>query len=291
MRLSGRRELSRVRRPVSFQIPDTDLDLDIAVRPVDDLRLHEHVVRDHVDRLAAAIERDGVLRDPVIVDRETGVILDGMHRCTVLDRLGCTAVPVCEVPYADERIVVETWVKVFDGDALDAVTGACAALSIALEPTDAGGRVPAAGGHPVLVADREWHALAVPDASADGAHAAMSALFDRLLEAGLEPRLIPDTRFDAAQTADEVAIVQPRVDKRAVVRAAMNGTPLPPNTSRHVIPTRPVGIDAPLDLLEGPVEAADRALTDRLRARSWRMVPGGTPHEGRVYTEDLLVFE
>ncbi len=276
---------------MSFQIPNTDLALDITVLPNERLQLHEHVVGDHVDRLVDAIERDGELRDPIIVDRETGVILDGMHRFTVLERLGYEAIPVCTIPYRDELVTVESWIKVYDPPALGSIRQIANQLDIALE---------VAPGHvcdspderrPLLVTGDEQYYLDLDNGDLDAYLPVMNRFFSEILATGAEPRLVPDTEIETIDTDRSVAIVQPRVNKDIVVEAALTGTLFPPNTSRHVIPTRPVGIDVPLDTLTGSIEEADRQLSSRLSELTVRFVDRGATYNGRAYEEDLVVFD
>ncbi len=73
------------------------------------LRPHEMVDKAHLEELLRQIVSDGVLKTPVIVDKETMVILDGHHRVEALRRLGAGKVPVVLVDYRDPRILVKSW--------------------------------------------------------------------------------------------------------------------------------------------------------------------------------------
>ena len=52
----------------------------LAVKPVSILRPHEETIPEHVRGLTAEMKRDGVQRDPIIIDQDTATDLDGMHR-------------------------------------------------------------------------------------------------------------------------------------------------------------------------------------------------------------------
>ncbi|MGE5486001.1 MAG: ParB N-terminal domain-containing protein [Ignavibacteriales bacterium] len=67
---------------------------------------HEEVDEGHLRELTEEIRRDGVLRQPVVVDARSGVILDGHHRVRALKGLGCTLIPAYLVDYSDAGIVV-----------------------------------------------------------------------------------------------------------------------------------------------------------------------------------------
>ena len=67
---------------------------------------HEQIIEDHLQELLETICRDGVLRQPVIVDRASMVILDGHHRVSAMKRLSCPLIPAYLVDYSDPSIVV-----------------------------------------------------------------------------------------------------------------------------------------------------------------------------------------
>lgn len=89
----------------------TDADLAFALEVVDSARLkaHEEILEDHVRLVVAGLRKLGELRDPVVADRASGVILDGHHRHEALRRMGYRKVPVAFVDYRDPRIRVEAW--------------------------------------------------------------------------------------------------------------------------------------------------------------------------------------
>jgi len=78
---------------------------------VDSARLlpHEQVDAGRLEQLAQEIAGDGVLREPVLVDGRSLVILDGHHRVQVLRSLGCSLIPVYLVDYYDPAVQVRSW--------------------------------------------------------------------------------------------------------------------------------------------------------------------------------------
>ncbi len=67
---------------------------------------HEQVEPDRLAVLATEIARAQALREPVVVDRRSMVILDGHHRVRVLHSLGCSVIPAYLVDYQDASIQV-----------------------------------------------------------------------------------------------------------------------------------------------------------------------------------------
>lgn len=73
------------------------------------LRVHERINEAHLQKLLKQIERDGFIDEPLIVDENTLIILDGHHRFTAAQRLGLKLLPVCFVDYRCNSIKVFAW--------------------------------------------------------------------------------------------------------------------------------------------------------------------------------------
>mmetsp|Transcript_47764 Transcript_47764/g.51627 ORF Transcript_47764/g.51627 Transcript_47764/m.51627 type:complete len:792 (-) Transcript_47764:121-2496(-) len=78
---------------------------------IDWLKPHEMVVnQDRVNALVDAIGRWGAYRKPLLIDRDSGSILDGHHRYFAALELGLKKVPAALVDYhEDDSISVELW--------------------------------------------------------------------------------------------------------------------------------------------------------------------------------------
>ncbi|MEM1712449.1 MAG: ParB N-terminal domain-containing protein [Acidilobaceae archaeon] len=64
------------------------------------------------ERLIEIIEwivRDGAIHYPILVDKDTLIILDGHHRVEALRRLGYKLVPALLVDYDSDCISVSSW--------------------------------------------------------------------------------------------------------------------------------------------------------------------------------------
>lgn len=69
------------------------LPFEIAMLPIDVLKPHEKGSPLYLELLKQEIMRDGFLRHPIIADKNTLVILDGMHRWLALQSLGYDLIP------------------------------------------------------------------------------------------------------------------------------------------------------------------------------------------------------
>ncbi len=75
----------------------------IAIRK---LRAHEETSPERMLEVMREIKKMGRLKNPVIIDKETKVILDGHHRVRILKKLGCKKAPVMMVDYMSDEVRV-----------------------------------------------------------------------------------------------------------------------------------------------------------------------------------------
>jgi L-serine kinase (ADP) len=77
--------------------------------PVRSLHPHEQVDEADVKRLVQEIRNLGLVREPIWVARDNGVILNGHHRYAALRKLGVRRVPAWEVDYFDPAMELLRW--------------------------------------------------------------------------------------------------------------------------------------------------------------------------------------
>ena len=84
--------------------------MDVELVPIAWLRPHEEVKPRNVDTLHEMTLRWSAYTKPLLVDRESGTILDGHHRHQVGIRIGLSRLPVIKVDYLeDEEIELDLW--------------------------------------------------------------------------------------------------------------------------------------------------------------------------------------
>lgn len=69
------------------------------------LHPHEHVDVARAREVLDQIERERLFHPPILVDRESRVILDGHHRWWASLELGCRIVPCCLIDYRHNRFI------------------------------------------------------------------------------------------------------------------------------------------------------------------------------------------
>lgn len=78
----------------------------ICVVDIQKLIAHERINRTRVTILRSQIRACGTVNKPIVVDKNSGVILDGHHRVRALKTLGAVKAPVLYVHYKDAGVRV-----------------------------------------------------------------------------------------------------------------------------------------------------------------------------------------
>ncbi|MEM2083981.1 MAG: ParB N-terminal domain-containing protein [Nitrososphaerota archaeon] len=73
------------------------------------LKHHEEIDLKHLEKLKKRIIKDGYIKDPIIVDKNYNIIIDGHHRVEILKELSCLKAPVHYIDYLNEEIKIQTW--------------------------------------------------------------------------------------------------------------------------------------------------------------------------------------
>jgi len=279
-----------------LEISSSSLNLRLSIIEIEELKPHEEIIDEVVERLSGEIGADGVVHDPLIVDQEDYIILDGMHRFNALNRLGCRFAPCCLLDYGSPKIKVGSWFRLFTVDdptpvaqnllskmnlnyskhELDAATMSYDFESVILTKDGTIFSLPS----PLDPVERCRTAVKVEKHLVNGGYDVTY-----LSEANAMQRLKSDTA--------NLAIALPVFKKEEIRDFGLEGRLLPHKVTRHVIPSRPLAVDIPLTLLRNAAiscEEADGQLRDLLSMRRIDRKPPGSFVEGRRYDEELLVF-
>jgi ParB-like chromosome segregation protein Spo0J len=76
---------------------------------IEELREHEEIRPDYCEALKNEILKDGHLKMPIAIDKNTYIILDGHHRLQALKRIGCRKIPCVLVDYQSPQVKVVPW--------------------------------------------------------------------------------------------------------------------------------------------------------------------------------------
>ena len=73
------------------------------------LKEHEEIEPVYLEKIKKQIQKNGILKRPIIVDKNTKIILDGHFRFNALKQLGYSRIPVFFVDYNSPDILVTAW--------------------------------------------------------------------------------------------------------------------------------------------------------------------------------------
>ncbi len=267
----------------------------LRVVEIERLLLHEEPDPGRVKKLHDALRRDGVLRNPPIVapmPEGTAAVLDGANRVTALREAGIPHAVVQVVEYDRPEIALSSWRHYVREDGPESLRDRVASLpgihaSALRDPLDAGARLARREGVAAVI-DARGGALLGAGADPVGATEVLArviALYrgrDRIyrVESG------DDVEVLAADYGPGTLVVFRTFEKADILLIAARGGRLPAGITRHVIPGRALRVNAPLDWLAGPSDAAAKQerLDASLRQR-W------LDHGVRHYAESTFLFD
>ncbi len=279
---------------MSFKSDASGFELEVSVANVDELKLHEETIDSYLEELAESIEDNGEVYDPVIVDKDTGVVLDGMHRVSAMRELGYERIPVCYVDYKDPKVKLGSWCRIFEGASMERLKEICEDLGFEFDDCQR-------ENIPEILENREAQLVLVSEDecySPSGVSDSIEEIFEKAIEVeeilreeGVEPRYEPEIGILEKVGEDEVALLLPPASKDEVIDVSLSDSVFGHKTTRHVIPARPMRINIPLDLLKEDIDTVEEELTEKLEQSEVEHLPPGSRFEGREYEEELVIFK
>ncbi len=279
---------------VGFSIVRGSLTLEIAIVNVDDLHPHEEVIPREVKSLSERIYRDNALHHPILVDKNSSTVLDGMHRLAAIKNLGCNKILVCFVDYLNPLIAVHGWYRCYREkisiDQIEKIDEKKSLQPASRNLDEIQGNLESRSIDLSILTDN-YYILKNDNSIGDifkmirqiEKSVPMPVIFEKEKQAF--------KRFQEGEFASILAFRSLR--KGEIVKAAVNGYLFPCKTTRHVVPTRPIGIEIPLKKLcttRLSLQKLNEDLIDGLQNRKTRILPAGSVIDGRKYEEELLLF-
>ena len=259
------------------------------MRAVSSMLPHEDTIPSHVDRIASEIKREGIQRDPIMLDADTGAVLDGMHRLAAFLRMGLENAVCCPVVYSSKTVGLHRWARVYShsgqGDIGQALADAGVSKRCTLSEAFAALEERRCG----VAAFGSWGVF-LPSERIDlqEGFSIVRGLDAIAHESGWKREFLQEDEIDSAiQDEEKVVVLVQRLGKDDVVTAAKSGRLFPCKTSMHSVDPRPVGVDIPIPALKtmtGP------ELRDRIRVSKGKLLPAGSYYRGRRYKERLILL-
>lgn len=283
----------------AFKIESEKLDLKIAIADIRSVHMHEETIPELVQKLAADLLRDNVLKHPVIVDEETIVILDGMHRAAALKAIGCARIPVCLVDYENPSIRVDTWHRTFSNKSPRILIEELPRWNIRTRESNVrdARRSLEARIVPAFIATEE-KCLVVENKGNDVRQDFQLVASIERMATTLGFEVNYETENDALSKLEEgtalMILGPPPITKQDVRRFGLRDDLFPHKATRHIIPARPLGVDVPIELLRNErveLREANRQLVEMLKRRQLERLEPGSLIENRRYEEQVFLFK
>jgi hypothetical protein len=254
---------------------------------------HEEVVPAFLEKLSQDIEKDGFLKHPIIIDRDSKVILDGNHRTEAMKKLGYDYIPVCAVDYGNPLIQVKCWYRAIGKTSQESSLN----TFMDLRESDCclGNINEMVGSRRILaIAMKKQILVSKQYSSILELYKALQEVEIRLRELGFRiSYLSEEAACEGVVQGDLLAYIAiSPLTKEIIVETSRCGQRLPCKTSRHIFPARPMCADFPLQFLKDrSLDEANRTFHDWLSKKKVEQTPPGTIFEGRKYDERIYVFK
>jgi len=230
-----------------------------------DVHPHEEADPKVLEATRRYITNGKIIKDPIIVDWKSGVILDGTHRYAVASELGLQRVPAACVDYMDGRIKVKGWVL--------AVMGGTEVLNSLVSRWERVERpIP---GRINLLYEGKYFASEAGNPR-DLLRQAQDIKTDIERSGGINLR-------EPFPNRNLPTIFLPYPNKWEVISSGLNKELYPPKSTRHVIPGRPINLNFSLE--------GDEDIRKMLFNRKFRLMPPRSRVGRKVFEEEVLFFE
>lgn len=284
-------------RPYAYKICHKRLNLYICILNIRCLSLHEEIIPDLLDRLIRSIRIIGCVKHPIIVDENSLVVLDGIHRVAALKKLGCKRVPVCLIDYRNSAIKVRCWYRTINGAEINENTIAqIRQIGEIIEAEKVDEKKIGIKHIVAAMKDRERAIyIQYPFSDLREAYDIIKKIEEKFKKLGL--RINYETEYDAVQRLlqkeVDAVIFTPKLNKDFIIKTALSGYVFSHKASRHIIPARPLYINAPLSLLlqdDRSLREINEELRGMLEKKCVEHIDAGSINQRRRYDEDLYIF-
>ncbi|VVC02092.1 Uncharacterised protein [uncultured archaeon] len=264
----------------------------LQILPIDSLKIHEQTLPANERNLRENMLNLGRIVDPIVVDNKHHVVLDGNHRRAVLASLK-TEYAVCQVvDYDSPEIRIGGWYlatktlplsRMGKGEQVDFATGQAAIdkmtaafmLVSRKDKKDACTLFPSSAPKLGTVIEDQRRLLDALKVKKDGEEEGNGPTADL--------QFVEDSRLDYILDNGYSVLVRRNFTKSEVITEASAGRPLPPKSTRHMIPNRIIRLNFHLGYLNESPETAWSVLSESVRKR----VRYGS---ARYYTEPVIVL-
>lgn len=237
---------------------------ELGIREAKKLLPHEQTISYNLKRLKESMLNLGQLVDPIIVDSETNLVLDGNHRLKVLEIIECPYAVCQAVDYKRDDINVGTWFPTLSLTAEEIFK----LDSIKHEKVDveAGKEAVNSLKAPFMLSTKTDNYLLNP-----GSYKLMEMVEEQnYILSLLEKKSVyynPDEEFNKLIENGNSVFYRRSYTKEEIIKAAQDHSPFPPKSTRHLIPGRIIRLNMRLGWLHRSPEDSQKQLKRMLDNR------------------------
>jgi len=277
--------------------------LKLALEDIWSLKLHEQVLPEFIRNLKKSLLEEKAVKDPVMVDERTLVVLDGMHRVVALRELAYSYIPCCLIDYMLPAIQLGAWYRVVTGgmsisDIVKLTRASFKELKLTDVNTDNVDKMvnEGQGISAFNSSNSAWLITTGKKLNHKEEYDLIYRVEEKLRARNLKIsyQTESDARAIIINDKSATSMIVPTLTKEDVLHFSLKGEVFAPKATRHVFPTRILGVNVPLELLKGEklkLDDANGKLQTSLSNRRLVKLPGGQIFEGRRYEEPLYIFE
>ena len=221
--------------------------MSLRVSLLSDLKPHEETIPSEVEKIKVALLSSGMQKAPLIVDAETGIILDGAHRFKAMVEMGLRYVVIYAVEYSKPEIVVRRWLPCAQKADLSTVREAL--QQEAVENSVAASAVEKQQASFALLSRKGGYLCTERFRSIFDVYWSSWRLFQR---AASSIEFSSDSEsIESLLEKFELILCRPPLNKGDIIVNALEGRLFPPKSSRHILPSKPKDIYFRLSYLKG----------------------------------------
>jgi len=283
---------------LGFKVEAQGLEIEIGVKPIGEVYIHEETIPRLLAQLVSDIEHNNEVRNPIIVDSNTSVVLDGMHRVTALREIGCHYLPVCLVDYTSPKINVGCWYRVIrDWIGESRLLDVMGHLKLHVEKSnieEVQARLADRKATMALFTAANCYLVSAPKTDIMESYKWVKRFETAASGEGLHIsyETEPDAIWQIRSGKYSAALLVPKTTKEEVIKSAISGELFSHKTTRHTLPARPVNVNISLQWLKGEksLKEVDELIEAQLSKKKLVRISRGSFFEGKHYDEELLLF-
>jgi hypothetical protein len=293
-----RRNGCKITDSLSFLVNHPDINLELRLMDLKNIHAGENVIDEYLCKIVESIRSDGILMHPIIVDKRSGVLLDGSHRMAAAKELGFRYLPVCLFDWTKSNIKIGCWYRTINPKSkINRILKIIEDVGFEIQENcvdEAHEKVRKREATASVMFHDECYTI-------HGIKEEMKDVYDDIRKIEMKLRIEGytigfETEDDARLKLDNgetfSIIVTPKIMFREFLDTALKKEVFHHKSTRMVIPVRPLFVNVPNELLcsKFEPEKVNEKFIEHLSAKKVRRIPQGQILDRR-YEEKLIIFE